>query len=107
MEALSIFDRLLTVAGKLSISLLLIPTCSGRHVSIPHGGHRDDDPVEGVGDGRVLGLLLLSLDEVAEGGEEEAGDADEEDKQSQLLVAVLQRERNRLQSSRVPATEES
>ena len=102
MEALSIFDRLLTVAGKLSISLLLIPTCSGRHVSIPHGGHRDDDPVEGVGDGRVLGLLLLPLDEVAQGGEEEAGDADEENEQAELLVTVLQGEGNGLQASGMP-----
>ena len=66
----------------------------GRHVAVTHGGHRDHDPVEGVGDGGVLGLLLLSLDEVAEGGEEEASDADEEDEQAELLVAVLQRERN-------------
>ena len=68
--------------------------CGGGHVAVADGGHGDHHPVEGVGDGRVLGLVLLPLDEVAQGGEEEASDADEEDEQAELLVAVLQCERD-------------
>ena len=77
-------------------------TCRGGHVAVADGGHGDHHPVEGVGDGRVLGLLLLPLDEVAQGGEEEAGDADEENEQAELLVTVLQGEGNGLQASGMP-----
>ena len=36
-------------------------------------------------------LVLVYLDEVCEAGEDEAADADEEDQEPQLLVAVLER----------------
>ena len=68
----------------------------GIDVSVADCGHGDHDPVEGGGDGGVLSVRLLSLYEVAEGGEEEAGDADEENEQAELLVTVLQGEGNRL-----------
>ena len=55
-----------------------------------HRGHGDDDPVEGIGDGGVLCVFLLPLDKVGEAGEQEAEDADEEDQEAELLVAVLQ-----------------
>ena len=80
----------------------LAKTCGGSHVAVADGGHGDHHPVEGVGDGRVLRLLLLPLDEVAQGGEEEAGDADEENEQAELLVTVLQGEGNGLQASGMP-----
>ena len=80
----------------------LAKTCGGGHVAVADGGHGDHHPVEGVGDGRVLRLLLLPLDEVAQGGEEEAGDADEENEKAELLVTVLQGEGNRLQTGGMP-----
>ena len=64
----------------------------GVDVSVPHCGHGDHHPVERVGDGGVLCVLLLPLDEVAERGEEQARDADEQDQQTELLVTVLQGE---------------
>ena len=70
-----------------------------RHHDVRTCGHGDDDPVESVGDGGVLGVLLLPLDEVAEGGEEEPGDADEEDQQPKLLVTVLEGEGDGLETS--------
>ena len=54
-----------------------------------HRGHGDDNPVEGSGDGGEPGVLL-DLDEIGEAGEDEAADADQEDKESELLVAVLE-----------------
>ena len=73
----------------------------GVDVSVAHCGHGDHHPVERVGDGGVLRVLLLPLDEVAERGEEQARDTDEEDQQTELLVTVLQGKGYGLKSSRV------
>ena len=64
----------------------------GVDIPVAHRGHGDHHPVERVGDGGVLGVHLLPLDEVAEGREEEARDADEQDQEPELLVAVPQSE---------------
>ena len=53
------------------------------------------------GDGGVLRVLLLSLQEVAEGGEEEPGDADEEKQQAEFLVAVGESEGDALKAGGV------
>ncbi len=70
-------------------------TCDWEDVTVADGGHGDDDPVEGGGDGGEARVLVL-LYEIGEAAEDEAGDADEEDKETQLLVAVLERVRDRL-----------
>ena len=64
-------------------------TCDWEDVPIPDGRHGDHHPVEGRGDGGEPGVLL-DLDEVGEAGEDEAADADQEDQESELLVAVLE-----------------
>jgi hypothetical protein len=70
-------------------------TCDWEDVTIADSGHGDDDPVEGGGDGSEARVLVL-LYEIGEAAEDEPGDADEEDKETQLLVAVLERVRDRL-----------
>ena len=44
-----------------------------QRLNLPHGGHGDDDPVEGGGDVREAGVFSL-LDVVSQAGEGEAGD---------------------------------
>jgi hypothetical protein len=71
------------------------PTCNREDVPVADSGHGDDDPVEGGGDGGEARVLVL-LYEVGQAAEDQARDADEEDEEAKLLVAVLQRVRDSL-----------
>ena len=61
----------------------------GGDVSVPHGRHGHHHPVD---PGRYGGQAWggSDLDEVGEGGKDEAADGDEEDEEAELLHAVLQ-----------------
>ena len=68
----------------------LFRTCDREDVPVADGGHGDNDPVEGGGDGGEARVLVL-LNEVGQAAEDQPRDADQEDEEAQLLVAVLQR----------------
>ena len=68
----------------------LFRTCDWEDVPVANGGHGDNDPVEGGGDGGEARVLVL-LNEVGQAAEDQPRDADQEDEEAQLLVAVLQR----------------
>ena len=61
-------------------------------ITIAHRGHGDHHPVEGDGDAGVLCVRGLLLYEEGETAEDQPGNADHEDKETKLLVTVLESE---------------